>query len=465
MITLRDYQKNGVDDIRDQYIKGANSPLFVLPTGGGKTVVFCHVAGVASARGKRVWILVHRVELLRQTSKSLEKSGVKHGLINPKYTPDLMAQVQVASVQTVVRRLDKVPPPDLIIIDEAHHGNAGSWRKVRDHFPSAKVLGVTATPCRGDGRGLGVNAGGLFDVMVMGPQIPDLIDRGYLVSPVVYAPPVQFDISDVRIVRGDYDSKQLQTSVDKPTITGDAVNHYMKLCPGVPAVAFCVSIKHAENVAEEFRAKGYRAYHVDGSMDDDIRARILNGLGDGSVDLVASCDLISEGTDIPAIGCAIMLRPTQSTGLYLQQVGRALRTSDGKTEAIILDHVGNVMRHGLPDEERDWSLEGKKRKGKRGPQEVSIRIDQCEKCYSVHEPAPVCPVCGHIKPVKEVIPDKVDGELKQLTSADKERIKRDRRKEVASARTLEDLKSVAKSRGYKPGWAEHVFKSRNKDLI
>ena len=465
MLTLRDYQQQGVDNIRQSYIEGKQSPLFVLPTGGGKTVVFCHIAQQTSSRNKRVLILVHRVELLRQTSKALTKSGVKHGLINPKYTPDLFAPVQVASVQTLVRRLDKIEPPDLIIIDEAHHANAGSWKKVIEAYPKAKILGVTATPCRGDGRGLGLDSGGVFDDLVMGPQIPKLIDEGYLVSPVVYAPPKKLDLSNVRTVRGDYDSKQVEMVVDKPKITGDAVEHYMKLCPGVPGVVFCVSVKHAENVAEEFRMKGYRAYHVDGSMDDDMRTTILNGLGDGTVDVVTSCDLISEGTDIPAIGCAILLRPTQSTGLYLQQVGRALRTSDGKSHAIILDHVGNVLTHGLPDDERDWTLEGKKRRGKKGEQEENIRVQQCQNCFIVHEPAPECPSCGHKAPPKEVIPDQVDGELQKMTPDAKKALKRQRTKEVAQAETLDELKAIAKERGYKRGWAQHIFNARKSKMI
>ena len=263
MLILRDYQSDSVNNIRGAYLERFKAPLLVLPTGGGKTVVFCDIARRTSEAGKRVWILVHRVELLRQTSASLSKSDVDHGLINSKYTPNPEALVQVAGVQTLINRLDKQPPPDLIIIDEAHHATAGSWRKIIEYYPNAKVLGVTATPCRGDGKGLGEEAGGVFDSLVMGPQIPDLIDRGYLVKPIVYASPNRPDLSSVKIVRGDFDKKQITELIDRPTITGDAVAHYSKICSGVPAVAFCVSISHAEHVAEEFRAAGYKAYSVD----------------------------------------------------------------------------------------------------------------------------------------------------------------------------------------------------------
>lgn len=463
MLVLRDYQGDGVNEIRESLKAGKSSPLFVLPTGGGKTVIFCHIAHKTSDKNKNVLVLVHRVELLRQTSKALTKSGVHHGLINPKYTQDYSKSVQVASVQTLVNRLDKIPAPDLIIIDEAHHATAGSWRKVIEAFPRAKVLGVTATPCRGDGSGLGVESGGVFDDLIIGAQISDLINRGFLVEPVVYAPPSQLDLSAIRIVRGDYDSKQVEKAIDKPKIIGDTVAHYRKLCHGAPAVAFCASIKHAEHVADAFREAGYRAYSVDGSMDDGTRSRILDGLGNGTVDIVTSCDLISEGTDIPAIGCAILLRPTQSLGLYIQQVGRALRPSPGKKEAIILDHVGNVLQHGMPDDIREWDLSAKKRKGRSKASEASIQIVQCESCYQVFKPADVCPACG--EPVKRKIkemPDQVDGEL---TKIDKDQIKMQRVRLVSNARTLEELKEVGKQLGYKRGWAEHVFNSRQRKII
>lgn len=462
MLQLRPYQQNAVDAIRYEYISGQRAPLLVLPTGGGKTVVFSYIAATSQSKGNKVLILVHRVELLRQTSAKLSEAGVYHGLISPKYTPTLHAPVQVASVQTLIKRLDKIQPPDLIIIDEAHHAIAGSWRTVLEAYPNARVLGVTATPCRGDGTGLGIDAGGVFDSIVIGPQVPELISGGYLVKPIIYAPKQKLDLSAVKITRGDYDIKQVEDLVDKPTITGDAVQHYMRICPGAPAVVFCVSVSHAQHVAEEFRKAGFRAYHADGTLDDDTRARILNGLGNGTVDVVTSCDLISEGTDIPAIGCAILLRPTQSLGLYIQQVGRALRTANGKQHAYILDHVGNVLTHGLPEEHRDWTLEGeKRRKKKKNDQEPAIRVSQCEKCYSIHDPAPACPSCGHVYKVneKDTTPAVVDGELVQVDPAV---LKRQRIVEVAKARTREELERIAQERGHKPGWVNHVMAAREK---
>lgn len=467
MLSLRDYQLEAVNNLRNSYAAGNRAPLFVLPTGGGKTVVFSYIASNASARGKRALILVHRIELIRQTSAALAKNGVWHGMINPKFTPDPLAPVQIASVQTLARRLNKLRLDyDLIVIDEAHHATAGTWRTIIEAMPKAWILGVTATPIRGDGNGLGVEAGGIFDDLVEGPQVSQLIAGGYLVKPVIYAPTEQLDLSGIRMRMGDYDAHELAERMDKPSITGNAVEHYRRLADGLPAVAFCVSVKHAQHVAEQFKAAGYRAAFVDGQAEDDERKRILNGLGNGSIQIVTSCDLISEGTDIPAIGVAILLRPTQSTGLYIQQVGRALRPCAGKDRAIILDHVGNVLRHGLPDDVREWSLDGlsRRKKKKKDDELPPLRILQCKQCYAVHEPAPVCPHCGYVYELKASAPREVEGELKELTEQQAAMIRKQKRQEVGKAKSLEALQKIEQERGYKPGWAWHVWREREKKL-
>lgn len=463
MLTLRDYQQQSVQAVRASYQSGKTAPLLVLPTGGGKTVVFCHIAATATQRDKKALILVHRIELLNQTSAALTKSGVHHGLINPQYTADLMAPVQVASVQTLVRRLNKYHfEPNLIVVDEAHHATAGTWRKILDHYPKALILGVTATPRRTDGAGLGLDAGGIFDDIVIGPQVFELIQRGYLVRPIVYAPLEKLDLSMVKMQMGDYHKSQLSKEVNKPTITGNAVAHYKKMCPGDPCVVFCVSVQHAEDVAAEFRAAGFRFFAVDGNTEEGERQRILNGLGDGTVQGVCSCDLISEGTDIPAIACAILLRPTKSLTLYLQQVGRALRPSPGKDRAIILDHVGNVLNFGLPDDVREWSLDGEKKQ--RGGREMVPIVStwQCPNCYVVQHPAVSCFNCGHVPP-QEAPPQEIAGELEEVTELAAKQIKLKLNREVQTARSLGDLEKIAVKRGYKPGWAKHVFMNKKID--
>ena len=459
-ITLRNYQNRDVNRLR-QAFRIVRAALYVLPTGGGKTFCFSYITKNAAARGNRVWILVHRQELLLQSSESLSELGVEHGLIAPGHSPttDL---VQVASVQTLVRRLGRIQPPDLIVIDEAHHANAASWAKVIEAYPQTRLLGVTATPCRMDGSGLGKHAGGYFEEMIQGPTIAELIEQGYLSPPRVYAPPSGLDLSGVKSRYGDYVKKEMAAAVDRPKITGSAVEHYRRICPGVPAIAFCASVAHAEHVAAEFRGAGFRAASVDGTMHDSQRKGLIASLGNGRLQVLTSCDIVSEGTDIPVVGVAILLRPTQSTGLYLQQVGRALRTYPGKEYAVILDHVGNCHRHGLPDDIREWSLEGTRKNGKKKkPEEKIDRVKQCERCYAVHAPAPKCPQCGH-EYDDAPLPETVDGQLKEVDEMEAERIRRARQQERARAKSLEDLEAIGRQRGYKPGWAKRVWEARQK---
>ncbi len=465
MLLLRDYQEKGTEDIRDAFRDGYNAPLYVLPTGGGKTVIFSDIAKNAIQKNNQVLILVHRIELLKQTSKALQKSSVGHGLINTKFTPNLNHPVQVASVQTLANRLDRYKiNPSLIIIDEAHHATASSWRRVIEHY-NARILGVTATPIRRDGAGLGIAAGGMFDKLIMGPQTIELMNHPerYLVQPKVYAPIEQIDVSGIDIVMGDFVASQLVTKVDKPKITGDAVKEYSLRCPGEPCVVFCVSVDHAEKVAAAFRAAGFNFHAVDGTMDDDERERILNGLADGSVQGVCSCDLISEGTDLPAISCVILLRPTTSLGLYIQQVGRGLRPSPGKLWCTILDHAGNVIRHGMPQDIREWSLDGdtKQKKRKRKRSAVS-KAKTCTSCRTIHAPAPECPACGLQYQLPTGLPIQVSGDLSEVTEEIAKTIKDQRIKEVGEAKTLEQLEDLATARGYNKEWAMNVYNLRKR---
>ena len=456
-MNLRPYQSDAVQALRQSYLTGHRAPLFCLPTGGGKTFVFSYVAMNAVERGRRVCVLVHRRELLTQASGSLMAMGVPHGIIAPGFNRTTHP-VQVASVQTLARRIKQGALSfDLLIVDEAHHAAAGTWQTVRDAFPAAKLLGVTATPVRSDGKGLDV----VFDDLIIGPTVAELIAGGHLVQPVVYAPPVKFNLDGVRKRGGDFDQRDLSDKMDKPTITGDVIGHYRKLCDGKPAIAFCASVAHAEHVAAEFNAAGYRAKSVDGNTPPAERAAAIAALGRGDLHVLTSCDIISEGTDVPAVSAAILLRPTMSLGLYIQQVGRALRPAPGKDRAIILDHVGNVLRHGMPDDDREWSLEGTARKGKAANDNVPP-VRQCSKCYAAYKPQPICPHCGHYEPLKAREVAVSDGELIQITAAQAEAMRQERKREIGSARTLEALEDVARRRGYSIHWAKHIHRSRQK---
>jgi len=498
MIKLRNYQGDAVAKIRDCFVRLINYILLVLPTGGGKTVVFTYMSQQAALKDKKTLILVHRIELLRQTSKALLDFNVEHGMINPLFTPNFDTRVQVASIQTIIKRLNYFAAanwiPDVIIVDEAHHATAGSWRKTINHFkdlnPEIKVIGVTATPVRTDGQGLGVHHNGIFEELVSGPSVKWLQDEGFLVKAKVLSPPKQF-AAPKKKAKGDWNARDLENLVNKATITGDAVSHYEEVCQGkkLPAIVFCVSVPHTEEVAQAFRDKGYRFYAIDGTTDDDVRKRVLGGLADGTVDGVCSCDLISEGTDVPKATVAVMLRPTQSLSLAIQQWGRVLRpvyapgfdlnTREGRLAAIafsdkpfayILDHVGNVgnwvdgeflENHGLPDKLHEWSLDGEvKNKSKKGPKEIAVRVQQCLSCFAVHEPSPVCPDCGHVYEVKDSKPKQVEGELLEVSSEAIKAFKKAKTLEVGMAESLEDLQKIAMDRGYNEAWIGVQYKMK-----
>ena len=447
---LRIYQQRAIEDIRNAYRSGARAPLFVLATGGGKTCILATIAASAAAKGNRVLILVHRRELIHQTSSKLSWVGLEHGIISAGM-PATDAPVQVASVQTLARRLGRIDwQPGLIIIDEAHHATAGQWARILDQWPNAYRLGVTATPCRLDGRGLGA----AFDAMVLGPSVADLTFAGFLSPARIYAPPVIADIAGIRTRAGDYANDQAAAAMDRPTVTGDAISHYQRLAAGQQAIAFCCNVKHAVSVCNAFKTAGITAELLLGGTDN--REQVVADFAAHRTKVLVTVDVVSEGFDVPAASCAILLRPTQSLGLYLQQVGRVLRPALGKTAAIILDHVGNVTRHGFPDDLRDWSLDDRMRRT-RGTSAPSVRT--CPQCFAAFKPAPQCPACGaQCASIKSRVIREIAGELQELRRGQQ----RTARREQGQARTLQELIHLGQARGMKNpvGWAKYVYFAR-----
>jgi DNA repair protein RadD len=410
MIKLRPYQEQAVAEVRDSMKMGFRRTLLVSPVGSGKTRMFSYIAAGVASKSKRVLILAHRRELLKQISKALKEQGVRHAVLDAKYHGIPTANVVVASVFTLANRLKRFPAPDLIIGDEAHHFTPNStWGKVVAAFPQARVLGVTATPERMDGKGLGL----MFDNMVLGPGVRELTDAGFLSPAEVYAPPAP-DLKGLHTRGGDYVKQELETLMGKAKVTGDAVKHYLTLTPGKKAVAFCVSVKHAQDVAEAFKQAGISAASIDGSMETEQRDGILEMFERGGIDVLTSCDLISEGFDLPAVEVAIMLRPTKSLGLYIQQVGRALRIAPGKTHCTVLDHANVTRMHGFIDDEREWVLSAETARKKKSQSESAEPVRTCPECFAAHRPAPVCPKCGHVYKIKSRAIETEEGELKKL---------------------------------------------------
>jgi superfamily II DNA or RNA helicase len=502
---LRSYQDRAIDDLRSAYQSGANAPLLVLPTGGGKTCIIAAISANAAARGRHVLILVHRRELIHQTSSKLAWVGLDHGIIAAGIPPSDHA-VQIASVQTLARRLSRLNwQPTLIIIDEAHHATAGQWARILDHWPDAYRLGVTATPCRLDGCGLR----GTFDTMVLGPSVADLIFTGYLSPARIYAPPVVADLQGIRSRGGDYANDQAAAAMDRPTVTGDAISHYQRLAASQQAIAFCCNVKHAVSVCDAFKTAGIGAELLLGNT--PCREQVVADFAAHRIRVLVTVDVVSEGFDVPAASCAILIRPTQSLGLYLQQVGRVLRPAPGKAHAVILDHVGNVHRHGFPDDHRDWSLDDRlKRSRAAGAAAPTVRT--CQVCFAAFPPQPACPCCGTPSKLSTREIQQKEGELQELrrdTHQFKVGMKvgykdepfyghtvgpytirsivfgsahlllNDQFSHVANlshlvpwpsgslrsrrgrARTLPELLAVAKERGYSPGWAYRVHNARS----
>jgi len=455
-VKLRPYQEDLIDKTR-QALRRNKRVLMQAPTGAGKTAITVYMMSRAAEAGKTSVMAVHQNELLTQTSKAMWAGKLEHGMIASGKTRSYMA-AQVASVQTWVRRMDQYSEPDLIIIDECHRSAASTYQKILEQYPNAMVIGLTATPSRTDGKGLD----GTYQELVQGPTIRQLIDAGYLCDYEIFAPPSSLDLSEVKTKMGDYDKKQLEHEVDKPTITGDAVATYKKHANGKRAAVMCVSIRHAEHVMESYNAAGVPAEMLEGKMTNKEREAVIDRFRSGETLIVTAVQLLIEGLDLPAIEVIQWLRPTQSLIVYLQGNGRGFRVSEGKEKLTILDQVANYKRHGLPDDDREWTLEGRKKGKKRKPdEEADVSIQQCKHCFHIFRPGvAVCPSCGKPVEVRQKAEiEVVDGELERI---DVTALRKQAKQEQGAARDLVDLVKLGQRRGMKnaAAWAAHVFASR-----
>jgi len=448
----RPYQVDIVNKVRDLMRQGTRRVLIQSPTGSGKTALTAHMIATAVSRGLTCWFNVHRRELIKQSAKAFCLENIKHGVVSSGFDEHKNALAQISSIQTLVKRFKRLRAPKLIVWDEAHHIAAGSWSKIFAAFPEAFHIGLTATPERLDGKGLK----DWFDEIVSGPSVSWLIENNYLSPYRIYAPGgIQTDKIHTRM--GDYAKSELALAADTPTITGNAITHYLKHAPGKRAVVFCVSIEHSQHVVGQFRAAGIKAAHVDGETNVNERDSAVKDFESGKISILSNVDLFGEGFDLPSIEAAVLLRPTKSLGLYLQQCGRALRTSPGKTEAIILDHAGNCQRHGLPDEERGWTLDGR---GERKSNNNAASIKICPNCFAAQfSGLQKCRLCGFIFEGEGRKVTEVEGELVEVDPAI---VRRNRMREQGRADSLDDLIRIGKKRGYRNpyAWAHHVFQAR-----
>ena len=441
---LRGYQTDLIADVRDAWGQGALNVMAVLPTGGGKTVCF---GTILREHNGASCAIAHRSELVGQMSTTLAKLQVRHRIIAPVGTirdivtrhmhetgrswHDPMAPAAVAGVDTLTKRdlgswAEQVT---LWVIDEGHHLLAANkWGKGVSLFPNARGLAVTATPVRADGRGLGRGSDGLIDYMVQGPTMRELIDAGYLTDYRIFAPASDINLANVPVsdTTGDFSAPALRDAAKRSHVTGDIVENYMKIAPGKLGVTFCVSVELAGETAARYRAAGVPAEMVSANTPELERAAILRKFARRQLLQLVNVDLFGEGFDLPAIEVVSMGRPTASYGLYVQQFGRACRPMENKDRAIIIDHVGNVLRHGLPDAPRIWTLDRRERRA-RNKEELLQPVRVCPECTIVYEKFHLaCPHCGHVPvPKSRAAPEHVDGDITELDPAVLARLRRE----------------------------------------
>ena len=443
MTRLRSYQQRAIEAARIARKGGARRILMSCPTGGGKTVIATAMIATAIGFGSRVVVIVHRKELVDQFNFHLRSMGIAAGVMRGcDERTDPSAVVQLATIQTLVRRV--LPPADLVIVDECHRVPSDSYARTLEAYPRATVFGLTATPCRLDGRPLREH----FDAMVQVASYSELIDQGAILAPIVYAARKPPDLAKVRTVAGDYHEKDLELAVREPHVIGDVVAEWKAHSDGRRTVVFAVGIDHSNDLAERFGDEGARVAHLDGTTPEYERSRILLDLELGKLDVVCNVGVLTEGWDQPKVKCAVMARPTKSLTLWMQCAGRILRPW-GEQAPLILDHSGNVDRHGLPHEDREWSLDGAVTRRPSG----CLRV--CQTCYGYVDGSP-CPLCGAVAAA---------GERRELRKADGvlERIGKNIEKERSSdpkRAYFDDQVEQAQRKGFKPGYASAKFKEK-----
>lgn len=447
--TLHPYQAEGVEALRRSLRAGHRRILAVASVGAGKTVMFSQILASSVAKGGSGLVLVHREELLDQASEKLTRSGVSHGVIKAGRKAQPCWPVQVASVQSLLHRA--VPPASLIVIDEAHRTMAASYRQLLERLPSATILGFTATPYRTDGRGLG----DVFTDLVEIATPRQLEELGILVPPRVFAPS-EPDLVGVRTTAGDYNKKDLILRVDTPRLIGSVAEHWGRIVRGRLSVAFAASIEHSRHLAQALCGVGARAVHVDADTDPDVRKTYLDLLARGELDVISNVGLFTEGWDLPRLGAVIVARPTQSTGLWIQMCGRGARAHEGKSDYLLVDHAGNVLRHGFPDEDRIHSLDAT-------PRREPASVKTCPRCFLVVAIATTsCPSCGMafgggLGAAPDRTPEVVEGQLIEL---------QDRPAVPVSPKVLQRQRDYIRWRaeawikGWKPGYAAHRYQEK-----
>jgi DNA repair protein RadD len=463
MTLLRPYQVVVVDRV-ERMLGTASRPLIVAPTGSGKTVIAAEIINRVVEGGGRVLVIAHRREIITQTRDKLIAAGVIPGMVLAGFERELrpMAAVQIAGIQTLnarAMRSNKMPMPaaTIVIVDEAHHARAKTYQAVIDQYPDALIIGLTATPCRGDGRGLG----NIFTELLEAPQVAELISGGFLVGAKVYAP-VDPNLQGVKTRTGDYVIEQLARRMNTDQLVGDIVTDWLKHGERRKTIAFACDVAHSVHIKNDLVGAGVRAEHLDGSTPKGDRDAILARLASGETEVVTNCMVLTEGFDCPEIGCIILARPTRQMGLFRQTIGRGLRPAPGKNDVIILDHSGSVYRHGLPEDHVEWTLDvdgraenptQEKRRSGEAP-----KLRECPQCKVLMSAPPPCALCGWM-PAQRRGQDRdfIDGELGLVVNGAAHPQRFSDEEKVVWHRMLI---GEALRRGKNPNWAFYLYKDK-----
>jgi DNA repair protein RadD len=462
-IELRPYQLEAIQDTEDLIVMGSKAVLVVAPTGAGKTVIAAEMIRRYAEKQLRQAFLAPRRELIHQTCRKLDDVAVPYGVLlaGDKRT-DQYAAVQVASVDTMISRALRQgkhktwPDFDVIYIDEAHVGLTETRERLLRLWPNAKIIGFTATPCRSDGKALGR----IYDEMVQVVSVAELTRQGFLV-PGRYFSVSEPDLKGIRRIGGDFNQGQLADRMNKPKLVGDIVEHWLEHAPTRRTVVFATSIEHSMALCKEFIEHGVSAEHVDANTPQTARESTFDNFSTGRTQVLTNCTLASIGFDLPELDCVVFARPTASTGLYLQMLGRGLRPAPGKADCLVLDHAGNVVRHGFATDDRYWTLNGKyaqdeeklkaDRERKEKAEELTIKCPQCKALFSMTNQ---CPECGYFFPPKAKRLTVADGKLVELGPKDAGPTPQDR------ADFYRELLGYCKIKGFKTGFAAHKFREK-----
>lgn len=424
---LRSYQSDLINNIRSELKQNKKSICAVLGCGGGKSVIQGMIAKSATQKNNHVLFIVHRQELCWQIENTFTQCGVD------------FQYCMIGMVQTICRRTKKIPEPKLILVDECHHILSRSYRKILEAFPKAVVVGFTATPTRMNEGGLG----DVFDSLIESVSTKWLIENHYL-SPYKYYGVELADTKHLHTKNGDFDKAEVESLMAKSVIFGNTVENWRKFADGKQTIVYCSSINTSKATAQAFNDAGIVAAHLDGTTKKSERDQTVADFRDGKVKVLCNVDLFGEGFDVPDCEAVVLLRPTQSLTLHIQQSMRSMRYKPGKT-AIILDHVGNYTRHGLPDDEREWTLQTKKKKKKN-----KVFVKTCPNCYAVVRTTETkCPICGFAFEKEERTSPKV------LEGVMLQEISRKPYSDYRKCKTFDELDLFRKAKKFKFYWTIH----------